>query len=121
MRVLLADDQAKVRSALRLVIDQEPDFEVVGEVMDPGQLLDAIQKCQPDILLLDWELIPSGRKALLDSLDLRFPQLYVIAISACIMRRQEAVAAGADAFVCKVDPIDKFISSLRDLSKQKQV
>jgi DNA-binding NarL/FixJ family response regulator len=119
MRVLLADDQTKVRSALRFVIDQEPDFEVIGEVMDPDQLLDTIEECHPDLLLLDWELLPSERKAFLKSLELKFPQLYIIAMSACIMTRKEAIEAGADAFVCKVDPGDKFISSLRHLSEKK--
>ena len=119
MRILLADDQDKVRSALRLVIDQEPDFKVVGEVADPDQLLITIEKCQPDLLLLDWELLPHGKRAFLKSLVNRFPRLYVIAMSACIMSQQEAIAAGAYAFISKVDPVEKFISSLQNLSDIK--
>jgi two-component system response regulator DesR len=120
MRVLLADAQDKVRSALRLVIDQEPDFKVVGEVTDPDQLLDSIDKYQPDILLLDWELLRSEKQATLKSLAMKDPQLYVIAMSACIMSQKEAIAAGAQAFVRKVDPADTFIISLRNLAEQKK-
>jgi DNA-binding NarL/FixJ family response regulator len=98
------------------VIDQEPDFNVVGEVADPDQLLDSIEKNQPDILLLDWELLPSERKATMKSLAMKYPKLYVIAMSACIMSRKEAVAAGAKAFVCKVCPADTFITSFRNLA-----
>ena len=121
MRVLLADDQDKVRSALRLVIDQEPDFNVVGEVADPDQLLDSINKYQPDILLLDWELLPSERKTTLKSLAMKYPKLYVIVMSACIMSQKEAIAAGAKAFVCKVYPAETFITSLRNLADQKKL
>ena len=40
MRVLLADDQAKVRSALRLLLQQQSDIEVLGEAIDTTGLLD---------------------------------------------------------------------------------
>ena len=121
MRVLLADDQDQVRSALRLVIDQESDFKVVEEVADPEQLLVSIDEYQPDILLLDWELLPSERKATLKSLAMKYPKLYVIAMSVCIMSQKEAIAAGAKAFVCKVDPADTFITSIRNLANQKKL
>ncbi|MCZ7674175.1 MAG: response regulator transcription factor [Chloroflexi bacterium] len=56
MRVLLADDQMRVRSALRLLLEQEPGFQVVGEAADATGLLLAATEKAPDLLLLDWEL-----------------------------------------------------------------
>jgi DNA-binding NarL/FixJ family response regulator len=40
MLVLLADDQAKVRSALRLMLEQQPDIEILGEAVDATGLLE---------------------------------------------------------------------------------
>jgi DNA-binding NarL/FixJ family response regulator len=121
MRVLLADDQDQVRSALRLVIDQESDLEVIGEVTHPDQLLEKVQEFMPDLLLLDWELLPDRRINLFNTLHQTFPDLYIIAMSACILSEQEALAAGANAFVSKVEPVDRFISSLRNLVHTKNV
>ena len=56
MRVLVADDQPHIRSALRLLLDHEPDLNVVGEAIDSQTLCTQIQVTQPDLLLLDWEL-----------------------------------------------------------------
>jgi DNA-binding NarL/FixJ family response regulator len=56
MRVFLADDQAKVRAALRLLLEQEPGLSVVGEVTEAKDLLVQVQVTQPDVVLLDWEL-----------------------------------------------------------------
>ena len=56
MRVLLADDHPRVRSALRLILEQEPNFQVVGETADATGLLLAVNEKAPDLVLLDWEL-----------------------------------------------------------------
>jgi DNA-binding NarL/FixJ family response regulator len=121
MRVLLADDQENVRSALRLVIDQVPDFEIIGEVTDPDQLLLKIEEGKPDLLLLDWELIPAQRKGFFTTLKNHYPHLYVIAMSSCILSEYEAITAGANAFVSKVEPVEKFILSLQNLVHLKDI
>ena len=56
MRVLLADDQAQVRSALRLLLTQEPGLSVVGEATEAQALLAQAEDIHPDMVLLDWEL-----------------------------------------------------------------
>jgi DNA-binding NarL/FixJ family response regulator len=121
MRVLLADDQEHVRSALRLVIDQEPDFKIIGEVTHPDQLLTTIQESQPNLLLLDWNLVPSQKSIFLKTLNTNFPHVYVIVMSSCILSEQEALAAGANSFVSKVEPVERFISSLKNLVALKGI
>jgi len=56
MRVLLADDQSKVRSALRLLLEQRPGVQILGEAVDATGLLDWMKAACPDLVLLDWEL-----------------------------------------------------------------
>lgn len=51
--VLLVDDQALLRMGLRLVIDSEPDLEVVGEASDGAVALDQVAALAPDVVLMD--------------------------------------------------------------------
>jgi DNA-binding NarL/FixJ family response regulator len=53
IRVLLADDQAAIRSGYRLLIDSTPDLEVVGEAADGRQALDLTRSLHPDVVVMD--------------------------------------------------------------------
>jgi DNA-binding NarL/FixJ family response regulator len=114
MRVLLADDQAKVRSALRLMLEQQPDIQVLGEAVDTTGLLDWLKAVRPDIVLLDWELPGLPRHDLLSTLRAHCPHLKVIALSGRPEARQAALAAGADAFVSKGDPPEQLLAAVND-------
>ena len=56
LRVLLADDRASVRAALRLLLEQEPHVTIMGEAADATGLLLLASKPDAQLLLLDWEL-----------------------------------------------------------------
>ena len=113
MRVLLADKQTKVRSALRLLLEQEPGLSVVGEAAEAEDLLAQVEATQPDLVLLDWELLDQGGAATLAGLRAARPGLVVIALSGRSEARQAALAAGADAFVSKGDPPERLLTTLR--------
>lgn len=53
IRVLIADDQPEVRSALRLVLDAQPDIEVSGEAADGVQAIGMAHRDRPDVVLID--------------------------------------------------------------------
>ncbi|MGX1668809.1 response regulator [Streptomyces sp. NPDC055400] len=53
IRVLIADDQAMVRTGFRLLLQQEPDIEVVAEAADGPEALEAALRLSPDVCLLD--------------------------------------------------------------------
>jgi DNA-binding NarL/FixJ family response regulator len=53
IRVLLADDQALVRSGLRLIMEDQPDIRVVGEAADGVGAIDLAQRLRPDVCLVD--------------------------------------------------------------------
>ncbi|MCP3800230.1 response regulator transcription factor [Allokutzneria sp. A3M-2-11 16] len=53
IRVVIADDQAEVRSALRLVLDAEPDIEVVAEAADGAEAVRRTEERRPDVLVID--------------------------------------------------------------------
>ena len=53
IRVLIADDQAIVRGGFRLILQAQPDMEVVGEAEDGRQALQLAWELQPDVVLMD--------------------------------------------------------------------
>ena len=114
MRVLLADDQSKVRSALRLLLEQEPGMSVVGEAVEAEDLLAQVEATQPDLVLLDWELPSLRTDDWLSTLRTLCPRLKVIALSGRPEARQAALTAGADTFISKGDPPERLLAAVND-------
>lgn len=104
MHILLADDQRRVRSALRLLLEQEPDCIIGGEAADATGLLRTLADQRFDLVFLDWELPGLPAREILRLLLLGFPGLKIIAMSTDPRVELEALAMGADAFVSKVAP-----------------
>ncbi len=131
MRVFFADDEIKVRSALRLLLEQETRALVmVGEAADARSLLAQAQAAQPDLVLLDWELPglrPNGHAAVVESpgalivkLHELCPTLKIIALSGSPEARREVLEAGADEFICKVDSPERLVEVLHTLEAQQE-
>ena len=53
IRVLVADDQALVRAGIRMLIETQPDLEVVGEVADGMAAVSEVASSRPDVVLMD--------------------------------------------------------------------
>ncbi|MGH2765433.1 MAG: response regulator transcription factor, partial [Actinomycetota bacterium] len=53
LRVLIADDHALFRRGLEMVLDKEPDIEVIGEAHDGDQAVDRATELMPDVVLMD--------------------------------------------------------------------
>lgn len=114
--VLIVDSRVHARSAMRLLLAQEPNVVVMGEAADVDAAISAIAACRPDVVLLDWEPTRqwTGRNgdAALDDLRVASPESFVIALSGLPEARREALAAGADAFVSKGDPPEKLLAAV---------
>lgn len=115
MRVVLADHRSEIRSALRLLLEQQPDeWEVLGEAADLFELAACLKKACPDVLLLDWELPgmladrwnpdPDRPSGMLKRLREICPSMRIIALSSQPEECAQALVAGADEIVCKTDP-----------------
>lgn len=123
VNVLVADDQPEVRSAVRLIVEQLVGYRVAGEAADVAGLLRLAGELRPDVVLLDWELPGGGvfsaeegwRRDALAALHATASETRVVALSVRPHAGPEAVAAGADAFVCKGDPPRRLIEALDGL------
>jgi CheY-like chemotaxis protein len=112
MCILLADDNPEVRSALRLLLEQEPVPVSIIEAPDIQCLCVSLQECCPVAVLLDWELPGPDRHDLLSRLRSQCPEMKVIALSSKYEARQEALATGVDAFVSKAEPPEQILATL---------
>jgi DNA-binding NarL/FixJ family response regulator len=112
MHILLADNQAEVRSALRFLLEQEPEMSVVGEAAAAEALLAQADAIQPDLVLLDWELPGSHATDLLAALRVRCCRTIVVALSGRPEAYQEALESGVDAFVSKGEPPERLLAAL---------
>ena len=112
MQVLLADDQAKVRSAIRLLLEQDERIEVVGEAVDATGLVDWLNVLCPDLVLLDWELPGAVAEDLLLQIQGNCAHAKVIAMSGLPEARQAALNKGADGFVSKGDPPERLLEAI---------
>ena len=121
MRVIVADDQAKVRSALRLLLEYEPHVEILGEAVDTTGLLDWVKAVCPDLVLLDWELPGMPAAALLPLLHDHCPDLRVIALSSQPEVRQLALEAGADTFASKGDPPEWLLRAMYEIDGRNKM
>ena len=115
MRILLADDQMKVRSALLLLLAQINGLQIVGEAADATSVLQTVAQKQPDLVLLDWELPGLLPEQLLRLLWYERPSLKIIAMSSRPEAEQAALTAGAHAFLSKSEPPDQVLAIIQSL------
>ena len=118
MRVLVADDQVKVRSALRVLLGQHLNWEVVGETGEAEQLFIQVLDTRPDVVLLDWELPGLVYDGEFSAFRARFPDTKVVALSGRPESRREALEAGVDAFVSKMDSPERLLNTLAALKEE---
>ena len=114
MRILVADNEANVRFAVRALLKQQPGVEAVDEASDARELMALTKGEPPDVVLLHWHLQGVGASEMLRVLRTRWPGTYVVALSAQCEARGEALAAGADCFVSKMESPDRLLSAIDD-------
>jgi two-component system response regulator DesR len=115
MRVVLADDQYRVRYALRVLLGRQPDLEISAEAVNGMDLLaHAVQVC-PDLVLLDWELPGLSVVELLLALRRLCPDTRVIVMSGRPEARAEAAASDVDMFVSKAYPPERLLEAVRQV------
>jgi DNA-binding NarL/FixJ family response regulator len=115
VNVLIADDDAHVRSAVRLLLEDEPGIFIVGDCATLDGLVERVVRSQCDVVLVDWDLPGLHSGGELDRLRSNVPGCKIVALSGRPEERDEALRAGAVSFVCKGDSPDTLLTALRHL------
>ncbi len=113
--ILLADDHIVVRSGLRMLLESEPDFEVVAEASDTDAAERSVRGHKPDILMLDLNM--PGRPSLEAIPDILKSspktRIVVLTMQDDPAFAREAMRAGALGYVLKEAADDELISAVR--------
>ncbi len=118
-RILLADDNPGLRSALRLLLETRLEFELIVEARDMEHVLAQVEDSQPDCIILDWELPGRPTRERVSVLRTLVPHLKVIAFSARPESKQAALAEGAQAFISKNEPPLLILDKIQKICQQE--
>ncbi|MFN8381726.1 MAG: response regulator [Anaerolineales bacterium] len=112
-RIFVADAKPEERSALRLLI-LDLNMEISGEAADWPTTLAQVPINRTDMLLVDWDLMPSEPGMALRELRSASPAaLVIVLISHLDARQQAALSAGADAFISKGETPERVAERIR--------
>lgn len=121
-RVLLVDDHAIVRRGLRSILELEPDVLVVAEAGGRAEALRAVERAQPDVVLLDLKLSADHDAEgleLCSEIVERRPESHVIVLSTFLDEEllREALRRGAKAYVLKEVDVVELVRIIRAVSR----
>ena len=122
VKILLADDHGVVRQGLCLLLEEEPDFRVVGETGDGLEVAALVERLQPDVLVLD--LILPG----LSGLDVArqvhrhspATRMVILSMHGGTAYVAESLAAGAQAYVLKKSTGAELVRAIREVTAGRQ-
>ena len=126
IRVLLVDDEAMIRTGLRMVLEAESDIEVVGEAADGAQAVTAAAALRPDVVLMDVRMPRLDGLAATQQILAANPAVKVVVLTtfnedsyvrdalrlgASVVR--DALRLGASGFLLKVAPPERLVDAIR--------
>jgi two-component system, NarL family, response regulator DesR len=123
IRLLLADDQELIRSALAIMLDLEDDFEVVASVGRGDEVIAAAREHRPDVALLDIEMPGIDGLAAAGVLAQEMPGCRALILTTFgrpgFLRR--AMESGAFGFVVKDAPPERLADAIRRVAAGERV
>lgn len=118
MRIALADHHAQALWALKISLEAEPEFEVVGDATEADSLCALVASNPPDLALIDWELPGKPIEDLIAELHRNPVKLIVVVMGSKPEYSRMLLKAGADAFVSKSDQTDWLLEVLHKFERR---
>jgi DNA-binding NarL/FixJ family response regulator len=116
VRVLIADDQAMVRAGFRMILELEPDIEVVGEAQDGEQAVAAARRTRPDVIVMDVRMPRldgvAATELIVGELDPP-PRVLMVTTFDDDEPVYAALRAGAAGFLLKNAPPEQLVDAVR--------
>jgi DNA-binding NarL/FixJ family response regulator len=119
VRVLIADDHGIVRGGLRLLLDRQPEMEVVGEAADGAEAVAAALALRPDLAILDVSMPRLTGLQAARAIRARAPEVTVLMLSMHDDERYlfDALRAGAAGYVLKHEAGHELVEAARAVTR----
>jgi len=128
VQVLIVDHEVHTRQGLQALLAAWPQIEVVGMAANGAEAVQLVEKCQPDVALMDIPMpvpalskSPERSEGSIESMDglevirlikSRQPQVRIVVLTMYTTHRTAALAAGADAFLLKGCPAQDLLEAI---------
>jgi DNA-binding NarL/FixJ family response regulator len=121
VRVLIADDQALVRAGFKMILEAEPEIQVIGEAEDGVEAVEMIKRLKPDVALMDIRMprlngLEATRQIVTGNGDVntRVLMLTTFDLNEYVY---EALRAGASGFLLKDVPAEQLINGIQVVAR----
>jgi DNA-binding NarL/FixJ family response regulator len=125
VRVALVDDQAMFRAGIAMVVDSQPDLEVVGQGEDGDQLAALVAEVSPDVVVMDVRMARvdgvTATRRLVEKLGATAPRVLVLTTFDLDETVVAAIEAGASGFVLKDARPELLLAAIRAVADGDQV
>jgi DNA-binding NarL/FixJ family response regulator len=123
IRLMLVDDHAVLRDGLRNIISLVDDIEVVGEAVSGDDALLQVEKCKPDMILMDINMPMKNGVEVTGILKKKYPHIKILVLT---MHSHEeyfmsAIREGADGYLLKDAPSDQVVEAIRTVARGESV
>jgi NarL family two-component system response regulator YdfI len=115
IRILVADDHLIIRQGLRLILETEPDFELIGEAADGAEAVRLCAELDPDVVLMDLRMPGMDGLTAIEHLRVEKPRIAVVILTTFnedeLMMR--GLRAGAKGYLLKDTDRETLFNSIR--------
>ncbi len=117
INILITDDHSMMREGLKKILNEQPDMKVIGEASNYHEAIEAVEKLDPEIVILDISMPGRNGLDVLKDLKAEHSKLKVLILS---MHPEErfalrAIKAGASGYVTKENAAEELVNAIRKL------
>ena len=119
IRVLLADDQDIIRTGLTIILNHQPDMEVIGQAADGLAAVETAQRLQPDVILMDLKMPRLNGVQATRQIVAALPKTQIIILTTADTDEWvfDGIRAGAVGYLLKGASTDKLAEAVRNAAR----
>jgi DNA-binding NarL/FixJ family response regulator len=112
---MLVDDHKVMREGVAILLNEQPDIEVIGQAGNGREAVSMARRLQPDVIIMDVAMPIMGGEEATRKIKTHLPQTRIIGLS---LSEEAAVAhkmkrAGAERYISKADPSETLLAAIR--------